>query len=89
VNLSGSVSRKPNMVRGDQEMERLLRVEEAAEYLETAKCTLYTWASRQKIPVVKIGRSLRIRLSDLDRLIKAGERPALRPLGGPHGLGDS
>jgi excisionase family DNA binding protein len=90
----GDIIRLPwwpgNRVRyeGTKEMERLLRVEEAAEYLATTKSTLYSWASRRKIPVVKIGRSPRFRLSELDRLIKAGERPALRPLGGLRGSGD-
>lgn len=61
-------------------MDRLLRIDEAAEYLATTKKTLYTKVARRQIAAVKIGRSLRFKLSDLNRLIKAGERPALRPV---------
>ena len=38
--------------------------------------TLYKWAYAGRIPSVKIGKLLRFRRSDLDRLIAAGERPA-------------
>ena len=38
--------------------------------------TLYKWAYAGRIPSVKIGRLLRVRRSDLEHLITAGERPA-------------
>jgi excisionase family DNA binding protein len=60
-------------------MHKLLNVAEAAEFLGTTCKTLYSKASRREIPTVKIGRSLRFRLGDLERIIKAGLRPALRP----------
>jgi len=53
---------------------------EAAQYLRWTVSTVYTAASRRKIPSVKVGRSLRFRRTDLEKLVKAGLRPALRPL---------
>ncbi len=62
------------------ERERLLKPAEAAEYLGLSVPTVYTKASRRQLPTVKVGRSLRFRRADLDKIIKAGLRPALRPL---------
>ena len=62
------------------ERERLLKPAEAAEYLGLTLPTIYTKASRRQLPTVKVGRSLRFRRADLDKIIKAGLRPALRPL---------
>ena len=61
----------------------LLTPAECADYLGFTLSTVYTMASRRQLPSVKIGkRSLRFRRSDLDALVKAGLRPALRPLNG-------
>ena len=64
-------------------MQKLLNVAEAAEYLGTTTKTLYSKASRREIPTVKIGRSLRFRLGDLEQIVRAGLRPALRSLVAP------
>jgi excisionase family DNA binding protein len=62
------------------ERERLLKPAEAAEYLGLTVPTIYTKASRRQLPTVKVGRSLRFRRADLEKIVKAGLRPALRPL---------
>ena len=52
----------------------LLTIDEAALYLATPAATLYTWRTRRPgfgPPAVKIGGSLRYRLSDLDAWIEA------------------
>ncbi len=57
--------------------DRLLDVNAAAVLLGLkSPRTLYKWAYAGRIPSVKIGRLLRFRLSDLERLITAGEHPA-------------
>src|SRR5207245_4259585 len=57
--------------------ERLLDVPEAATLLGLkSPRTLYKWAYAGRVPSVKIGRLLRFRRSDLERLIASGERPA-------------
>jgi excisionase family DNA binding protein len=65
--------------------DRLLDVKEAAAMLAVKQSTVYTWAYQRRVPVVKLlGRSLRFRLSDIEKLITAGERPARRA---PHDRG--
>jgi excisionase family DNA binding protein len=51
---------------------RLLNVREAAKYLGTTPKTLYSKAWRHEIAHVKIGRSLRFDIRELDRLIDEG-----------------
>ena len=61
------------------EPDRLLDVREAAALLAVKPATLYQWAYQRRIPVVKLmGRALRFRLSDLQRLITDGVRQPLR-----------
>ncbi len=60
--------------------DRLLTVDEAAAILRLKPAALYTWASERRIPTVKIGRALRIRMSAVERLISECERPALDAL---------
>ena len=60
--------------------DRLLSPAEAAAFLGSTIKTIYTKAYRRELPSVKVGRSLRFRLSSLERIVKAAERPALRPL---------
>jgi excisionase family DNA binding protein len=67
-----------------QAMERLLDVREAATLLGLKPATLYQWAYKRRIPVVKLfgaRGALRFRLSDVEQLIKDSLRPALRPSG--------
>lgn len=57
--------------------DRLLDVTEAAATLGLkSPRTLYKWAYAGRIPSVRIGRLLRFRCSDIERLIASGERPA-------------
>lgn len=62
--------------------DKLLTCDEAAALLNLKPSTLRAWTSRRRIAFVKLagGRAVRYRQSDLERLIKAGLRPALRPL---------
>jgi excisionase family DNA binding protein len=48
---------------------RLLTVRQAAEYLGTTPATLYTKIWRREIPFIKLGRSVRFDVRDLDELI--------------------
>lgn len=46
--------------------DRLLKIDEAAEFLGIAVGTLYHWVSQQRVPVVRLSRrSIRFRLSEL------------------------
>jgi excisionase family DNA binding protein len=56
---------------------RLLNVREAARLLGTTPKTLYTMVWRREIVFVKIGRSLRFDVKDLEQMIEqARVRPA-------------
>ena len=59
---------------------RLLNVREAAHYLGTTPKTLYTMAWRREIVFVKIGRSLRFDVRDLEQMIEGAKvRPSESP----------
>ncbi len=58
--------------------EKLLTAREVADKLGLKLSTIYRWRWARRIPCVKVGGALRFRLSDIDRLIKEGFRPALR-----------
>lgn len=61
----------------DAVADRLLDVTEGAVLLGLkSRRTLYKWAYAGRLPSVKIGRLLRFRRSDLERLIMEGERLA-------------
>ena len=70
-------SASPGGARGG---ERLLDVHEAAALLGLKASTLYQWAYKRRIPVVKLfgpRGALRFRLSDVERLIQDSLRPAV------------
>jgi excisionase family DNA binding protein len=70
----------PRRARTDEGQERLLDVREAATLLGLKPATLYQWAYKRRIPVVKLfGRrgALRFRLSDVEKLIQDSLRPAM------------
>jgi excisionase family DNA binding protein len=69
----------------NKEMSRLLTRKEAAEYLGLKPQTLATWAitGRYGLPVVKCGRAVRYRLSDLENWLSARTVGAV-PQDGPH-----
>lgn len=54
------------------ETDRLLRPHEAADLLGISLRMLWRLRATDKLPVVKIGRSTRFRLSDLQRLVAEG-----------------
>ena len=57
----------PPEVRDD-----LFKIQEAAQYLQVARQTLYNLVSRKEIPYLKAGKSLRFRKSELDEWLLDG-----------------
>jgi excisionase family DNA binding protein len=51
---------------------RLLTVRQAADYLGTTSATIYTKIWRREIPFIKLGRSVRLDIHDLDQMIEQG-----------------
>src|SRR5262245_63480483 len=77
-------SAAPRKGRDDEGGERLLDVQQAARLLGLKPATLYQWAYKRRIPVVKLfgpRGALRFRLNDVQQLIKDSLRPAARRSG--------
>ncbi len=51
-------------------MQKLLTVEEIAEYLQVRPSTIYQWTHQGFIPHVKLGNRVRFRLSQVDRWVE-------------------
>lgn len=58
--------------------DALLACLEAARLLSVRPATIRAWTSNRKIPSIRIRtRGVRYRRSELEKLIRQGERPAL------------
>ena len=57
-------------------MEQLLTVKEAAKMLSCSEAAIRKWVYQRRLPVVKVGRLTRLRLSDLETLVERGLRSA-------------
>jgi excisionase family DNA binding protein len=56
---------------------RLLRVEEAAEFLNVKPSTIRAWLLRRKLPCVRVGqRAVRIPIAALEKIIVENTIPA-------------
>ena len=63
----------PDSVSG---MGELLTLPEVASLLRLRVSTLRAWVLRRKIPYIKVGRLVRLRRSDVQRLIDMSVVPA-------------
>ncbi|HKS73834.1 MAG TPA: helix-turn-helix domain-containing protein [Terriglobales bacterium] len=57
-------------------MSKLLTIREAAERTNNRESTWRSWVLKRRVLVVKIGRSVRIPETEIERLIKEGTIPA-------------
>ena len=57
---------------------KLLKVPEAAGILALSEKTLWAWILARSITVVRLGRAVRIPMSEIERLIEEGTTPARR-----------
>ena len=67
--------------------DTLLDCLQAATFLHVKPSTIRAWTTKRRIACVKLagGRAVRYRLSDLERIVKAGLRPALSDSAAPRG----
>jgi excisionase family DNA binding protein len=49
---------------------RLIDINELSRQLNIAKGTLYNWVYLRRIPYVKLGRSLRFDINEIDRIVQ-------------------
>jgi len=47
--------------------DKIMTLEEVAEYLRVKPQTIYTWAQEKKIPAAKLGKEWRFRKSIIDK----------------------
>jgi excisionase family DNA binding protein len=47
--------------------DRIMTLEEVADYLRVKPQTIYTWAQEKKIPAAKLGKEWRFRKSMIDK----------------------
>lgn len=50
-----------------QENDKIMTLEEVAEYLRLKPQTIYTWAQEKKIPAAKLGKEWRFKKSVIDK----------------------
>ena len=62
--------------------KQLATVRQAGQMLEMSPHTMRAWIAERKIGVVRLGRSVRVPLAEIDRLIDGGTVPARRRNGG-------
>ena len=56
-------------------MTRLLKPAEVATRLAVSQTTVRKWIFLRKLPVVRVGRAVRVREEDLEALIRFGYQP--------------
>lgn len=66
----------------ENEEDRLLGVTEVAKRFSVSDQTIYRWIDDGLLPVVKVRRLLRIRQSDVDRLLEESSAPVTPSAGG-------
>ncbi len=52
--------------------QRLLTLTEASALLALSPATVRKWRLQNRLPVVKLGRAVRVRLQDIERIMQAG-----------------
>lgn len=60
-------------------MERLLTVFQAADALALKPATIRKMILQRRLPIVRIGRAVRIKEGDVELIIKEGYRKAVEP----------
>lgn len=53
--------------------EKLISIQQAADLLGLTKKTLYAWTYEGKLPAYKLGRTKRVKLSELEKLVSRAE----------------
>jgi excisionase family DNA binding protein len=65
--------------------ESFLTVAEVAELLKLNQQTVRNWIDQGSLPAIKVGRRVRIKRSDLERILESGYRGALPEPSRPKG----
>jgi excisionase family DNA binding protein len=60
-----------------EKIQELLRTKEAAQFLNVSENTIRMWVWQRRLPVVRLGRAVRLRREDLEELIERGREAAI------------
>jgi excisionase family DNA binding protein len=60
------------------EEDQLLTVAEAAQLLALRPCTIRKWLYERRLPYVRLGRAVRLRKVDMERMVKENYSPVVR-----------
>ena len=60
-----------------EKMQALLKTKEAAQLLNLSENTIRQWIWQRRLPVVRIGRAVRLRKEDLEQLIERNHEEAI------------
>lgn len=66
------------MVNRDTERDRLMTLQDVAEYLQVKERTIYQWAQKGDIPAFKLGNVWRFKRQDIDLWIEERKRDTPR-----------
>ncbi|MCL4264780.1 MAG: helix-turn-helix domain-containing protein [Anaerolineae bacterium] len=61
---------------GQELLDLILTIPETAEYLKLSKSKVYAMAQRGEIPTIRIGKNVRIRITDLKKWLEANSQPS-------------
>jgi excisionase family DNA binding protein len=60
-----------------EKMQELLRAKEAAQFLNVSENTVRMWIWQRRLPVVRLGRAVRLRRQDLEEVIERNRQEAI------------
>jgi excisionase family DNA binding protein len=60
-----------------KEAAQLLKAQEAAEFLNVSVNTIRMWVWQKRLPVVRLGRAVRLRREDLEQFIERNREDAI------------
>lgn len=69
---------KPSRNALSHEVKVLLKAKEAAEFLNVSENTVRMWIWQRRLPIVRLGRAIRLRRDDLELLIERNREDAVR-----------
>jgi len=61
-------------MKNQKKIERLMTLEEVAEYLRLSIHTIYKMAQKGKIPALKAGKKWRFRKEDIDHWLEVSDK---------------
>lgn len=67
-----------NNKQGDLNMDKWLKLEQIAEYLQMSTSSIYKMAQKSKIPAYKVGRQWRFKKEAIDQWVEQGRLPKVR-----------